>query len=239
MSTLVTLKFVLPRSKSVPGKDQYLILQFQPFESEDYNWVISNGNVETKVKLGFNATVCIFLMSPRSWFCATIALRNEKYIVGAHLPLVPARQAFQMYLTWFGLPKTREELTKFTPNTWQKKIIDTCGHFYQEGLKICVRCGLVSTEEVQSSDEEEEDSKELCVCGREFHKCKCVLCSICNQREEDCTCTICLHCDKCRCPPKGPHRKLHPKDFCACSFCQICDCVECECDESSDDILIG
>jgi len=230
MAAVLTLKFI------IEGKP--LLLQFIPLDFDDHNLVISCGKGKIQLNVSFETMSSIFLMLDSIWAGAFNALNSEKYILGKHLKNTPGRPAKQMFLTWFGFPKTREQLSKFVFTSWQKKIAESCKHHAQDNSKICVRCGIYFERDYVSSDEEDENDVDLCICGQKNEECNCPKCNICNQKEPDCVCIVCDRCDMCKCSAKDPHRKLHVGKTCTCKLCPDCDCLECECEESSSGLLL-
>jgi hypothetical protein len=230
MSAVLTLKFI------IDGKP--LLLQFIPLDFNDYNLVISCGKGKVHLNVGFEAMSSIFLMLDTVWAGAFNALNSERYILGKNLKNTPGRPAKQMFLTWFGFPKTREQLNKFSFTSWQKEIAESCVHHAQENSRVCIRCGIYFERDCISSDEEDESDEDLCICGKEIEECVCPKCKICGEKDADCICEVCDRCDKCKCSAKDLHRKLHVGKSCTCEFCPDCDCLECECEESSSGLLV-
>ncbi len=212
-------------------------LRFNPF-AKDYNWLLKCDSSEHKLNLEFQVSLSLLLMSPLIWEKATLAFLNEPYPLGNRLNSCREKRAYQMFLTWFGFPKSAEELKNFVPNTWQKLLLEDHTHLPEQGSKICTVCGIFCPSAVCSSDDEEEQ-EDLCLCGMKVEKCKCKKCKICKLKELDCKCLICLDCGKCTCTPKSAHRKQHQKPGmeCVCKYCDGCGEKKCICSDSSDSVL--
>lgn len=211
-------------------------LKFVPFGA-NYNWQLSSGDSNHELRLDFRTTLSLLLMSPSIWQIATKAFLYEPHPLGNYLPSSYQKRSYQMFLVWFGFPKTAEELKSFKPTDWQTRLLNDHTHAPEEVTHVCGFCGIYCPADVCSSDEEE--SEELCICGKKPKKCKCKKCKICKQLPTQCECVICGDCKKCRCDKESPHRELHAKDSysCKCEYCDDCGEKECCCSESSDSVL--
>lgn len=221
---------------NVQRKEGNLKLCFAPFESDKYNWILDSNGLEHHLKLSFETSLSLFLMTPQTWEITTLALLNE-YVLGNYLPTGVSKRAAQIYLTWFHLPRDEQSLKAFQPSTWQSELMSNHEHQAEKETHLCVLCGIYCTPEHCSSDDEEKE--ERCLCGRKPSKCKCDKCAVCGNTETVCECIICEECKLCRCDLESLHQDVHLNENCSCNCekCTTCGKTDCDCEDSSESVL--
>jgi len=198
--------------------------QLDDDNEETPNWHISRGDLQLKFYLDFPQTIAWLTALKHVWALAVQALLSEHTRFGAHLG--SRRLLDQMFLNWFGLPKSPQKAQWFLENEGaelaalvnREKVLSLiCAnnqHTTRLGSTICSRCGFFF--DSSAADEEEEALADICPdCGKTGPKCKCEMCDFCGKRQEKCKCLLCDQCDYCKCDSKR-HLKLHPPKPCDC-----------------------
>jgi hypothetical protein len=179
-----------------------------------HNWKVVIGKSVWRYSLDFPQTMMLFSSNKMIWCKALFALLGDPGRFGLHLP-VKYRIVGQMYLNWFGLPNTKDDL-EANPN--YPKFL-TCEHgsgkhqLSPESTQ-CLGCGLFVP---NIEDEEEEEDANYCECGYLEAECDCPACDFCGEKEPQCKCLICENedCARCKCTDKK-HWKKHKLAPCTC-----------------------
>lgn len=204
-------------------------LQFLPQSENNLIITISEAN-ESELKITMTLTLREFVVwiysSKVLWKSAFENLISDSTRFGMCLP-VPGRFARQIYLNWFGLPKTMDEIKALgLPNTMEEyEALDYSAlsdkarfclgymckpdeHKPDEETYICYKCGMY-----KNPDEEEDAEALLCDCGFIEEECQCPGCDFCGEKDTDCKCLICDECSYCKCTNKS-HQRKHKFEAC-------------------------
>lgn len=204
-------------------------LQF--FAQAENNLVItmSDSNEEPLVvamTLSFREFITWIYSSKQLWVSTFTHLISDSSRFGMQ-HVTAGRFANQIYLNWFGLPKTIDEIKALgLPNTMEEfdaleyskmspkaqfSLYYMCNpdeHKPDEETYICYKCGMY-----KNPDEEEDAAALLCDCGYPEEECECPGCDFCGEKDEDCKCLICDDCGFCKCTNKS-HQRKHKLEPC-------------------------
>jgi hypothetical protein len=226
-------------------------IAFQFCHEEINNWIVTIGDSVWQYSLDFTQTLNLLASNKMIWCKALFCLINQPGRLGLHLPK-NYRIVGQMYLNWFGLPATKDDLQA---NPDFPKFLSCEKHQVSPEIPQCLSCGLFVP---NVEDDEEEEEADLCECGFPEAECECPGCDFCGEKEKDCRCLICENedCARCKCkdknhlrkhkladchcePPCNPKekKKKHERLRCECEskLCDGCGLLpeNCDCPESS------